>query len=61
MEFLSCEGRLRTLGLFRLRKTELQDDLRSDFQYLKRVYRKAREGFFLYHHIVTKQGGNILS
>lgn len=43
---LSYEERLRTLELFRLWKAKLQDDLRADFQYLKRVYRKARKGLF---------------
>ena len=35
MEHLSCEDRLRELGLLNLEKRKLQGDLRVAFQYLK--------------------------
>lgn len=40
---LSCEDRLRELGLFRLEKRRHQRDLTVDFQDLKK---KERERFF---------------
>ena len=36
MEHLSCDDKLRELGLFSLDKRGLQDDLIEAFQYLKR-------------------------
>lgn len=47
MELLSYEEGLRTLELLWLGKTMLRDDLRADFQCLKRVCRKAGMGFFV--------------
>jgi len=46
MEHLSCDKRLRELGLFSLEKRRLRGDLRAVFQYLQRAYEKAGEGLF---------------
>ncbi|GAB0188735.1 mitochondrial enolase superfamily member 1 [Grus japonensis] len=47
LEHLSCEDRLRELGLFSLEKRQLQGDLIAASQFLKEAYSKDSEGLFI--------------
>jgi len=53
LEHLSCEERLRELGLFSLEKRRLQGELVVAFQYLKGAYKQEEEQLFTWVGIVT--------
>ena len=57
LEHLSCEDRLRELGLFSLEKRRLQGDLIAAFQYLKGPARKL-ERDFLQGPVADRTRGN---
>jgi len=59
LEHLSCEHRMRELGLFSLEKRRLQGDITAAIQYLKGAYKKMGTGF-LAEPLMTGQGVMVL-
>ncbi|GAB0182400.1 mitochondrial enolase superfamily member 1 [Grus japonensis] len=58
MEHLSCEDRLRELGLFSLEERRLQGDLIAAYQYLKGAYRKDGGGVWFMRECSDRTRGN---
>ena len=56
LEHLSCEERLRELGMFSLGKRRLVGDLIEIFQYLKRAYKQEGGQFFMQVDSDTTRG-----
>ena len=58
LEHLSCEKRLREMGLFSLQKRRLQGDLIVAFQYLNGAYKQEGERLFtrVYSTLVLYKG-----
>jgi len=58
LEHLSCEERLRELGLFSLEKRRLWADLIVAFQYLKGVFKQEEDWLFMTVDSVRSRGSS---
>lgn len=52
----SCEGKLKVVDLFHLKKRRLQGDLAAAFHYLKGNYKNAGGGLFMRQHSDGRRG-----